>query len=183
MKKERTPLHADISAKTLATLELNPEHFRMLRLAFYRGLTCDQLTPNTFLVSSSREGHGPYEVDAVRLTCPCGAASYCSHLALAVDRWYGREAGVQAGGVWYAYPKVDPDSPGDSGGEVIFEFEGDRRAIRRFATALEAYEVCALRRQVWLDAAPYRTTSARAESRTPADEARETMQGHTVAPA
>lgn len=91
----------------LATLELNPEHFRMLRLAILRRLTCDQLTPNLFLVSSSREGHGPYEVDAVRLTCPCDSTSYCSHVALALDRWMQREADVQTGGDYFTARRLD----------------------------------------------------------------------------
>lgn len=60
---------------------------------------------------------------------------------------------------WYAYPKVDPDSPGSSGGEVIFE-EGAKRP-RRFPSALDAYAACVDRRLAWLDAAPYRTAEGK----------------------
>ena len=71
---------------TETTLDLDPAHWRMLRLAKLRGLQVKRLSENYYAVSShSRPGrwHG------VRLnngTCDCEAVGWCSNLSLAFDR-------------------------------------------------------------------------------------------------
>jgi hypothetical protein len=85
-----------------------PDHFRMLRLAIYRRLQCDQLSETKFSVSSSREdeGHPPYTVD-VHKGCPCDSTLPCSHLAIAVDRWHEREASLEARADYFSARRLD----------------------------------------------------------------------------
>lgn len=92
---------------TETALRLDPSHFRILRLAILRGLTCEQLSANIFKVSSSRPDHPPYKVDAVSLLCPCDSTTYCSHLALAVDRWHEREADLMTRGDYFEARRLD----------------------------------------------------------------------------
>ena len=101
-------------------MNINADHFRLLRLALYRALTCEQVSPNVFRVSSSREGHPPYLVD-VEKGCPCDSSAPCSHLALAVDRWHEREADIQARGDYFASRRLD------FGGMLGRELKGDER--------------------------------------------------------
>jgi len=115
-------------------LDLHESHFRMLRLAIYRRLKCDQLSANVFQVSSSRPNHPPYKVDAVGRVCPCDAVDYCSHLALALDRWMSREAGVETRGEYIAARHLDFGSLHLRGG-----LRGnDRRFLRARAESVSA---------------------------------------------
>lgn len=81
-------------------------HFRLLRLAILRGLSCEQLSETTFRVSSSRPNHPPYIVDVAK-GCPCDSALPCSHFAMALDRWHEREAGIQTKLDYFSARRLD----------------------------------------------------------------------------
>jgi len=112
---------------------MNENHFRLLRLAIYRGLTCEQLSPTAFRVSSSRRGRGPYVVDVPSQACPCDATLPCSHLAIATDRWFEREADLTLRGDYFEARRLDFGGlPGR--GDLKAD---DRRLIRTRAETVE----------------------------------------------
>lgn len=72
------------------SLELNPRHFNLLRLARMRRLEVRPLGRGVYMVSSySNAGH--YHKVAAGV-CSCPAVGYCTHLALAIDAEIKREA-------------------------------------------------------------------------------------------
>jgi hypothetical protein len=113
--------------------ELHESHWRMLRLAIYRGLTVEQLSETLFIVSSSRPDHPPYTVD-VHKGCPCDSTLPCSHLAIARDRWFQREASDEMRRDYFEARSLDFGSlcvrPGLCG--------DDRRFMRRCVKRAEA---------------------------------------------
>jgi hypothetical protein len=50
----------------------------------------------------------------------------------------------RSGDVWFAYPKVDPESPGGHGGDALFS-EGKK--LKPFKSAVEAYAACVAARE------------------------------------
>jgi hypothetical protein len=82
-------------------------HFRLLRLAQFRGLQCRALGAGVYAVTShSREGH-EHKVDVPSGMCECESRVYCSHQALAFDRYMLREADEAASDGYLSQLQLD----------------------------------------------------------------------------
>jgi hypothetical protein len=68
----------------------------------------------------------------------------------------------RSGRIWYAYPKLDPESPGD-GGEVIY---AEGKKLKPFNSAGEAYAACVEARAQYTQAASARNGDASRASET-----------------
>lgn len=106
------------------------DHFRLLRLAILRGLRVEQTGPHAFLVSSHSHARHVHTVNPVEQSCCCPSFGWCSHLAIALDRWMEREADMTTRADYFTARRLD------FGG--MHRREGPRTDDKRFMrTAVE----------------------------------------------
>jgi hypothetical protein len=81
---------AELMGVESMSLELDPRHFPLLRLAQLRRLKATRLRPGVWAVSShSQRGHWHKVASGV---CSCPAIGFCTHAALALDAEIKRDA-------------------------------------------------------------------------------------------
>lgn len=83
------------------------DHFRLLRLAILRGLSVEQTGPDVFKVGSHSNPSHAHTVNVAEESCCCPSFGYCTHLALAVDRWHEREADLETRGDYFEARRLD----------------------------------------------------------------------------
>jgi hypothetical protein len=88
-------------------VDINPGHFTLLRLAILRGLRVEQTGRDTFSVGSHSHPKHAHTVNPATGSCCCPAFGWCSHLALAFDRWMEREAEMTARADYFEARRLD----------------------------------------------------------------------------